>query len=138
VTIVDTSPLELVGEWRLARRVHDRRLGVFGTMTGTLVLERAAAGVRWREHGRFVFGAHAYDSSRELLLQPDGGAWSVRFADGREFHPWQPGVMVTHPCRADVYRGIVDVDATGTRLRTLWDVTGPAKDQRLLTRCTRA
>ena len=30
------------------------------------------------------------------------------------------------------------VDRDATRLRTLWDVTGPAKDQRLLTRCLRS
>ncbi len=129
--------MALAGRWQLARRVHDRRLGAFGTVTGTLTLVPAAIGLRWLERGRFVFGGAAYDSTRELLLVPDGDGWSVRFADGRDFHPWRPGVVVTHPCRDDMYRGVVDVDATGTRLRTLWDVTGPAKDQRLITRCVR-
>lgn len=104
-------------------------------MTGSLLLEPNGTGVRWFEHGRLTFNGRDYDSTRELLLVPDGEAWSMRFADGREFHPWTPGVRVTHPCGADTYRGLVDVRAD--RLRTLWDVIGPAKDQRLITRCTR-
>ncbi|WP_375489771.1 DUF6314 family protein [uncultured Jatrophihabitans sp.] len=132
-----TSPAELAGTWRLGRRVHDRRLGAFGTVTGTLTLEPADDGLRWLERGRFLFAGQRFDSSRELLLTPDGhgGGWTMRFADGGVFHPWRPGEVVTHPCRADMYRGLVDV--APQRLRILWDVTGPAKDQRLVTRCTR-
>ena len=69
------------------------------------------------------------------MLQRDDGAWQVRFADGRPFHPWRPGVWVDHPCNADLYRGLVD--ASPDRLRILWDVVGPTKDQRLFTRCVR-
>jgi hypothetical protein len=130
------SPAELLGSWRLERLVADRLTGAFGHMAGTLTLTETAAGIRWYEQGAFDFGGRTFESSRELLLRADaGGGWTMCFADGREFHPWRPGRVVEHPCRADTYRGLVDV--TPTRLRTLWDVTGPAKDQRLVTRCLR-
>jgi len=46
------------------------------------------------------------------------------------------GAPLVHPCRADLYRGVVSVDRA--QLRVLWDVTGPGKDVRLFTRCRRA
>ena len=92
---------------------------------------------------RAAMGRVSIEVTRELLITPDdddgaSGTWTVRFADRRPFHPWTPGLEVVHPCRADTYRGLVLVDRDATRLRTLWDVTGPAKDQRLLTRCLRS
>jgi hypothetical protein len=61
----------------------------------------------------------------------------VLFEDGRRFHPWRPGEQVVHPCAADLYDGWVVLDRGGARLRTLWDVHGPTKHQRLITRFTR-
>jgi uncharacterized protein DUF6314 len=69
---------------------------------------------------------------RELLIRRLDGSWWMTFADGRAFHPWRPGQVVTHRCAEDTYRGLVDL--RGDRMRTLWDVIGPAKEQRLVTR----
>ncbi|WP_375480007.1 DUF6314 family protein [uncultured Jatrophihabitans sp.] len=130
------SPLELLGVWRLERRIADRLAGASGRMTGTLSLTETADGaVAWAERGVLWWAGREFESTRELLIRRDGAGWLVCFADGRPFHPWRPGRPVTHPCRADVYRGLVD--AAPRRLRVVWDVTGPAKDQRLLTRCSR-
>ena len=126
-----TTPGELAGRWSLARRVADRRAGVAGTMTGELLVAPDGAGLRWEERGILRWAGHELPASRTYLIR-DG--W-VLFADGRPFHPWLPGRPVTHPCRADVYTGLVRVD--GDRIRTLWDVRGPAKDQRLVTRFRR-
>ena len=127
------APTDLLGTWALARRTLDRRTRELGRMTGTLELVRDGDAVRWCERGTFRVAGQAFAASRELLLVPDGTGWAVCFADGRPFHPWQR--RVEHPCNADVYRGLVD--AAPGRLRVLWDVTGPAKDQRILTRCRR-
>jgi hypothetical protein len=121
----------------LRRRLVDRRTGRFGRVTGGLELTRAGSSVRWFEEGRFEWNGAVVPVTRELLLAPDGDGWQVRFADGRPFHWWRPGEVVSHPCRADLYRGLISVDPSRRRLRVLWDVTGPGKDQRIVTRCVR-
>jgi hypothetical protein len=63
--------------------------------------------------------------------------WWMTFADGRAFHPWRLGQVVEHPCRDDVYRGLLVLDRAATRLRIGWDVTGPGKHQRIITRYER-
>jgi uncharacterized protein DUF6314 len=127
---------ELVGRWSLARRVADRCAGRQGTVRGELVIAADGAGLRWEERGVLRWGGVEYPVSRAYLLRERGDGWWVEFVDGRPFHPWRPGVAVTHPCRADVYTGLVTVD--GDRVRTLWDVRGPAKAQRLVTRLYRS
>ena len=129
------GPEELVGRWVLRRRVADRLAGLQGTVTGELAVEPDGAGLRWVERGTLRWAGARLPVSREYLLREGPAGWEVLFPDGRPFHPWRPGEPVTHPCRADVYTGLVTVRAD--RLRTLWDVRGPAKHQRLVTRCTR-
>jgi Family of unknown function (DUF6314) len=120
----------------LRRRVADRTAGRQGTVRGELVIAADGAGLRWEERGVLGWGGAERPISRAYLLRERADGWWVEFGDGREFHPWRPGTLVTHPCRADVYSGLVTVDGAD-RVRTLWDVRGPAKEQRLVTRLTR-
>jgi Family of unknown function (DUF6314) len=131
------QPVELLGRWALRRRVRDEVSGLTGRVFGTLELRADGAEVRWLESGTFTWAGGQTAVSRELRIRPDADRWLVCFADGREFHPWQPGRPVLHPCRADTYRGLVVVDSDRRRLRVAWDVTGPAKQQRLISRCLR-
>jgi hypothetical protein len=129
------QPPDLLGRWRLHRRLVDRRLRRSGIVVGELSIVADGAEVGWREHGTLCWDGREVPVSRTLRFRQVDGDWHVHFADGRPFHPWRPGRVIEHPCRADVYRGLID--ATRDRLRTLWDVTGPEKDQRILTRCIR-
>lgn len=135
------APTELLGEWDLARRIVDRRAPggrQHGRVHGTLTLTRTGSDeVRWHEHGTLTWAGRELEVFRTLLVRRDERGWMVHFEDGRQFHPWRPGATVTHPCRADTYRGVVDVRADRRVLRVLWDVTGPSKDARLFTRCVR-
>lgn len=135
--MVGVEPLALIGKWTMARRVVDRTAGTYGTVAGTLVVEAADAGVRLAEDGVLRWGGAEYPVTRVSLLQPLDGEWWMLFEDGRPFHPWRPGVPVVHPCGADTYDGLVALDRDGNRLRTLWNVRGPAKNQRLVTRFAR-
>lgn len=128
--------LDLVGRWSLARRVADRRTGQQGTVRGFLVIAADDDGFRWDERGILSWAGVDHPVSRSYLLRQREDGWWVEFVDGREFHPWRPGAVVTHPCRADVYTGLVTVD--GDRMRTCWDVRGPGKEQRLVTRFYRS
>jgi hypothetical protein len=122
------TPYGLIGRWRLQRRVADYRLGSYGRVAGELVVEADDDGLVWREQGTWIVAGRARAVARTYLL---AGGW-MSFDDGRPFHPWTPGEWVVHACGADVYRGLVDV--APARIRTVWDVTGPAKHQRLVTR----
>jgi Family of unknown function (DUF6314) len=135
---VSAAPPDLFGTWALRRRVVDRRTGRFGRVTGRLDLSPVGPRMHWLETGRLEWDGAVYPVTRELYLTLDEDGWQMRFADGRLFHPWRPGAVVEHHCRADLYRGLIDVDAQCARLRVLWDVTGPAKDQRIVTRCLRS
>lgn len=131
-------PTDLLGVWQLERRLVDRRAGGFGRVTGWLELTLVGSVVHWLELGDLRWGGSVYEVTRELHIVPDGDGWEVRFTDGRPFHPWRPGETVEHPCAADLYRGLIRVDPERTRMRVLWDVTGPDKQQRIVTRCRRS
>lgn len=135
--LTEPRPTDLVGVWQLHRRLVDRRAGRFGRVVGRLELTRVGSVVRWLELGELAWDTQRMQVTRELQIVPCGNGWEVRFADGRPFHGWRPGEVVEHRCRADSYRGLIDVDAGCTRLRVLWDVTGPEKSQRIITRCVR-
>ncbi len=136
--MIDVLPTDLLGHWSLRRRLADRRAGAIGRVTGTLDLTLDGDRIRWFERGVLDWGGRAFEVHRELRIVPeDEGNWTVCFSDGRPFHPWNPGRAVEHPCRADLYRGLVAVDRGQTRLRVHWDVSGPAKDQRIISRCHR-
>jgi hypothetical protein len=129
------DPYELQGRWALARRIVDRSSGGRGRVLGELSIVAEGAGLRWQETGRLWWGEQTYAVTRTTLLRRHGDTWWMEFEDGRPFHPWRPGILVEHDCAGDVYRGVVDVRVN--RIRTLWDVNGPTKSQRLITRFTR-
>jgi hypothetical protein len=134
---VGTNPAALVGEWALERRVSDRRLRRHGRVDGVLSVASDGDGFSWTEHGTLCWDGRTLAVTRTLGVHRLDGSWWMTFSDGRPFHPWQPGRAVIHPCAADTYAGVVDVDASGDVLRVLWVVTGPAKDQRIFSRCRR-
>jgi Family of unknown function (DUF6314) len=141
-TVAAVEPTDLLGVWDLARRIVERprdgSAARHGRVVGTLTLAGNGAGVDWIEDGTLSWGGEQLAVTRRLCLVPGETGWWVRFEGGRPFHAWRPGAPVVHRCGDDAYRGLVDVDRAATELRVLWDVTGPAKDLRLFTRCRRA
>ena len=136
------EPTDLVGDWDFVRRIVDRDASrrQFGHVAGTLTFaldDDDGDAVTWRERGTLMWNGQQLAVYRDLRIVRRAGGWMVCFDDGREFHPWQPGTPVVHPCRADTYRGVVAIGPGDERLRVLWDVTGPDKDRRLFTRARR-
>ncbi len=146
-TPILTTPLALLGRWRLERHIDDRYARVRLRVTGTAVLEPTGDGrVRWHEEGLLERpGSAPAAVCRTLFLVPgpgEGPQWRVTFDDGRPFHPWTPGVMVDHTCAEDLYRGVVEVPdgvhSGGTGPWTVtWQVRGPVKDHTITTGYTR-
>jgi hypothetical protein len=125
---------ELVGSYALRRSVQDRRAHLAGTVTGSMNVVVEVDRLAWRECGELSWNGRTVPVSRtSFLVDLDGQPW-MTFADGRPFHPWRPGEDVSHPCGADLYVGRIEVSPAG--IRTVWRVTGPAKEQRLTTDLT--
>ena len=123
-------PSDLLGTWTLTRVVEDRladeRRDVAGT--ATLILE-APGRVRWSEEGVMTWAGRSVPVTRTLYVVRLDVGWEVRFSDGRPFHPWVVGERVEHPCRPDLYRGLVETEGDPvTRWTVEWQATGPEKD----------
>ena len=108
--------------------------GQSGRAAGTLTITAAGDQLRWHEAGQLHWAGRIVAVTRDLELHLLDGAWWVSFADGRPFHPWLVGEPLVHPCAADLYLGRIALDAGGNLLRVAWDVTGPSKAQRIITR----
>jgi Family of unknown function (DUF6314) len=129
------SPGELAGEWSFRRRLADLRTGRFGSAEGTLTVD--ATRQLWSESGELAWSGRRAPVSRTMGFTRIEDEWWMTFADGSHFHPWRLNEMVQHDCRADVYRGLLVLDQDADRLRIGWDVVGPAKHERIVTRYRR-
>jgi hypothetical protein len=124
------------GEWRLERRIEDRRAGETGVFLGRAVLTPAADGLVYAEAGELRLPGRApLRAERRYLWAEAGGRIVVRFADGRAFHDFAPGqeAAAEHLCGADLYRVRYGF-AAWPEWTALWEVTGPRKDYALESR----
>jgi hypothetical protein len=122
----------MVGTWTIARDLLDRSTGERGTFSGELIVAADTDGFTWHESGALTWMGRTRPAFRHLALRRLDGRWWMTFSDGRPFHPWQAGVELAHPCRADTYRGMVG-GASPDAVDIVWDVTGPQKNQRITT-----
>jgi hypothetical protein len=133
------DPALVSGEWSIDRDLADLRAGRTGRFVGTLHVDADGAGYSWREQGELTWGEYTGTAGRLLRLARHEGQWWMCFADGGLFHPWRPGAEVVHPCAADLYRGTVAIEGPDpARFEITWDVTGPAKRQRIVSRMRRS
>lgn len=133
------DPRRLIGAWRFDRTLTDLATGRHGIATGTLsITEPDGLGLCWYEQGELSWAGTTVPVTRELRIvpTPSAGEWQVTFADGRPFHPWQPGAVVEHLCGDDEYRGRIDLRGED-EFRVEWTVSGPNKQHRYLTDCHR-
>lgn len=137
-TMAAIEPTALLGDWRLTRRLADRRTGLSGTVRGQLTLRSEGAGhMSWAEQGTLIWNGSRLSVSRSYRLLRAEEGWWLYFPDGRPFHAWTPGQWVHHPCREDSYRGLISITGPD-RWRTLWAVDGPDKAQRIITWLSRS
>lgn len=130
--IAAIDPTVLLGDWRLARRLADHRTGLSGTVSGRLSLRSERGQITWVEQGTLLWNGARLPVSRSYRMRRAGEGWWLYFSDGRPFHAWIPGQWVRHPCREDSYRGLITITGPD-HWRTLWEVNGPDKAQRITT-----
>jgi hypothetical protein len=131
----------LSGSWCIDRTVVDRRHSIDGKLRGQADFLPSCKSLLYEERGRFTFGAHDAPAEQHYVFDfssTDARA-SVKFRDGRSFHTLdlsQGEAVVSHLCGADLYEGhfMAFNDITW---QSAWKVTGPRKNQDILTLYTR-
>lgn len=129
------DPLDFFpGEWTFERRITDRLNSQTGEAWGKAIFKETGEGLLWTELGELRMNGRTFGASRILEIVGNGDDWTVRFDDGRHFHPLDLSdgrCAVDHPCGDDVYTGDFTADVNG--FTTDWRVRGPHKDQRIAT-----
>ncbi len=134
----------MVGRWSIDRELLDRATGGSGSFLGVLDVTPVGERYEWSESGELRWAGRTIPAYRVLAIAPRPDGWWMTFANGLPFHPWVVDEDVVHPCRNATYRGRITALALGPRaaptvaaLQITWDVTGPEKDQLIVTRLQR-
>ena len=139
-TVVDLKAF-LAGDWRIERTIRDRRHSIDGRLHGEARFTSAGEALNYVERGTLDFGCHEGRAEQHYVFDFAVGyeRAQVRFRDGRDFHELDlsSGVAnVTHSCGLDLYEGRFTA-LDGLQWRSAWKVTGPRKDQDIVTNYTR-
>lgn len=126
------------GRWQIAREIDDRLAGRRGVFTGEAVFTRDGEGLAYHEEGVLeVAGVAPMRATRVYLWREGEGGIEVLFDDGRPFHGiYGIGATAHHWCDPDDYNVAYDFDAWPL-WRAVWEVTGPRKDYRMVSRYDR-
>ncbi len=127
----------LAGAWRLRREIDDRRAGTAGCFEGVATFVPVGAGLAYSEAGELhLAGQTPMRAERRYLWRVGAGRVGVLFGDGRTFHDFDPSEArpgAVHDCPPDVYRVAYDFSAW-PRWNAVWEVRGPRKDYRMVSR----
>jgi hypothetical protein len=124
-----------IGSYDVERVIEDRRAAAQSRFDGRAVLYLSSTGAVYRETGALILNDQRFHAERSYLWHEDTGRIWVRFADGRDFHDFDPkigGLASAHLCGADMYRGGYEL-SDWPRWSVTWDVSGPRKDYRSIT-----
>jgi hypothetical protein len=124
-----------IGSYNIARDIDDRRSDARSRFEGWAEISATASGAVYRETGVLILNGQRFEAERRYLWHEDAGRICVSFADGRDFHDFDPvlgGLASAHLCRADMYRGGYDM-SDWPRWSVTWKVDGPRKDYRSVT-----
>nr|WP_216366835.1 DUF6314 family protein [Halovulum dunhuangense] len=123
---------DFAGDWRLSRRIDDRRAGTAATFEGRAVFAPDGDGLAYVETGTLHLpGQPPLEGSRRYQWRP---GIHVHFEDGRFFHAIPPQDLrpeASHDCAPDLYH--VSYDFSDWPVwRAEWRVQGPRKDYTLV------
>jgi hypothetical protein len=126
---------DLLGAWRLTRRIIDHRAGLTGALSGTCHWRPYGNGLRQEETGVLIFGtAPPMQASRTYLWRAEGASLVVFFEDGRPFHRLVQGAWADrHHCAPDIYDVTYDFSIWPDWTQ-VWHVSGPRKEMTIESR----
>ncbi|HTI01979.1 MAG TPA: DUF6314 family protein [Acidisoma sp.] len=119
------------GEWRLIRRMRDRKRGEMGRLEGEARFTLEAPGMlAFEERGMLTLGSMRTEARRAYRYDMTETGFRVLFPDGRFFHEARlegTRADVSHDCAPDLYRGRYRF-VSPHRWWLSWRITGPRKD----------
>lgn len=130
---------DFIGTYDVSRRIEDHKAKATSRFDGIARIEAAADGAIYIETGALIMGVQRFEAERRYLWRADGARIAVKFADGAAFHDFDPeqgGQATEHLCGNDLYRGGYDI-LDWPCWAVTWDVFGPRKDYRSVTRFVR-
>ncbi|WP_333713283.1 DUF6314 family protein [Yoonia sp.] len=132
---------DFLGDWRITREISDFRLRDSGRLEGLARFTAEGDGLRYHESGTLRFaGGAPIRAERGYLWHFTDTDVQVAHADGAPFHSFartgEPEAT-PHLCGEDLYRGTYDFSAFPD-WQVTWEVQGPRKDYRSVTRYRRA
>ena len=128
------------GAWDLQREIEDRRAGQRGQLVGWALFKAEGGSLLYEESGDMTLGAarsRAYRRYRYLFPSP--GRAEIRFEDGRLLVALDLAggtAAASHLCGGDSYTVEVTL-LEAAQWQTVWQVSGPRKDYRLVSRYRR-
>jgi hypothetical protein len=129
------------GIWRMDRTIDDRLGGRPGQFSGRATFAAVGSRLHYRETGLLTYGdAPPIQATRDYIWSADQAGIVVAHGDGRPFHRFStesPTPEADHQCAPDLYRVRYDF-ADWPVWQSAWDVRGPRKDYRMVTRYFRA
>lgn len=122
------------GVWRVTRDIAHGD-GARARFAGVARWVPVAEGLHYVERGEMRMPGHApMQAERRYLWREDLSVW---FEDGRFFHQVpETGGQAEHWCDPDMYRVRYDF-ADWPAFQATWEVTGPRKDYRMVSRYLR-
>ncbi len=135
------EPTDLLGVWDLARRIVDRPVDGgaprFGRVVGTLTLAPDGEDVAWCEEGVLTWAGHDLPVTRgSSCTERPGVGWCASTTGARSTRGPPARRSSTTAVQTRIAASSTSPPIAGT-MRVVWDVSGPDKDRRLFTRCTR-
>lgn len=124
-----------IGSYDVARNIDDHKVGAHSRFDGRAVLSVLPHGAAYRETGALILNDQRFEAERNYLWHENAGRIWVCFADGRDFHDFDPilgGLASAHLCGADMYSGGYDL-SDWPRWSVTWEVSGPRKNYRSVT-----
>jgi len=130
----------LRGQWTCRREIEDRRAGREGRFEGEASFGHDGIGLAYAEAGVLELpGTGAFRAERRYLWRAVPAGIAVLHENGTPFHAFDPRgdrPAALHRCEPDLYHVVYTFEADAWS--SVWDVTGPRKSYRLVTRYARA
>ncbi len=128
------GPNSFIGKWCVSRVILDSRPKQVIVFNGVAEITHDA----FDENGEMLLGGSRLETSRRYRLHLSGEQVEVTFPDGRPFFCIKLSAVqrVLHWCGEDVYRGRF-IFLSNDEWSEMWNVLGPRKAYRSVTRYTR-
>ena len=124
------SPVDFLGQWRLARQIEDALSGARSTFEGSAHISEQGSHWEYHEVGQLLLtDARPMTAERRYIWKADASGVNIHFSDGRFFHRLDCSnkAAAQHWCDPDQYDVTYDF-SIWPKWENTWFVRGPKKN----------